>query len=125
MSDIVGIDLGTTNSLIGVMDAGFPVLLADLEGERLLPSVVHFPEAGEALVGRPAARARNLDPGNTISSIKRFIGLRGDEVQPDDRNVGYQLLRAKGQPVSVRARGREYLPEEISALVLRKLKANA
>ncbi len=63
MSLIVGIDLGTTNSLIGAMDAGFPVLLADAEGERLTPSVVHFPESGEPLVGRPAARMRSLGPG--------------------------------------------------------------
>jgi molecular chaperone DnaK len=125
MSDIVGIDLGTTNSLIGIMDAGFPVILADAEGERLLPSVVHFPEAAEPLIGRPAMRARALDPANTIYSIKRFIGLRGDDVSADEIDVAYHLLRAKGQPLRVRVREGSYSPEEISALVLRKLKTNA
>ena len=79
MSLIVGIDLGTTNSLIGAMDAGFPVLLADMDGERLTPSVVHFPENGEPLVGRPAARMRMIDPVNTVYSVKRFIGRRAGE----------------------------------------------
>ncbi len=125
MNGIVGIDLGTTNSLIGIMDAGFPVILADAEGERLLPSVVHFPESGEPLIGRLATRARVLDPAHTISSIKRFIGLRGDDVSVDEIDVAWQLLRAKGQPLRVRLRDHSYSPEEISALVLGKLKANA
>src|SRR3712207_5142462 len=98
MSDIVGIDLGTTNSLIGVMDAGFPILLADSNGERLTPSVVHFPvSGGEPLVGRPAARMRGLDPANTVYSTKRFIGVRGDELRDDDVDVSYELVRAQGQ----------------------------
>src|SRR6187397_3228647 len=76
MNEIVGIDLGTTNSLIGVMEAGFPILIADKNGARLTPSVVHFPAEGEPLVGQPAARMRVLDPARTIYSIKRFMGLR-------------------------------------------------
>ena len=119
---IAGIDLGTTNSLIGVMDAGFPVLLADADGERLTPSVVHFPESGEPLVGRAAARMRALDPTHTVYSIKRFIGRRiGDEA--DD--VSYPLAGQRGAPARVRIREREFSPEEISALILRKLKADA
>ena len=125
MSDIVGIDLGTTNSLIGIVDAGFPILLADADGERLTPSVVHFPATGEPIVGRPAARIRVLDSSNTIYSAKRFIGVRGDELREEDADVPFEIARAKGQPVRVRARGRDHLPEEISALVLRKLKADA
>src|SRR5205085_11695872 len=88
---IVGIDLGTTNSLIGFMEAGFPILLADANGERLTPSVVHFPAAGEPLVGQAAARMRVVDPANTIYSAKRFIGLRGDELRADDAQVAYSL----------------------------------
>ncbi|MGI9086880.1 MAG: Hsp70 family protein [Chthoniobacterales bacterium] len=104
MSDIVGIDLGTTNSLIGILEAGFPLLLADADGQRLTPSVVHISPTGDALVGRPAQRMRALDPANTFSSVKRLIGVRGKKLH---------------------AAGRDYLPEEISAFVLRKLKADA
>ncbi len=119
---IAGIDLGTTNSLIGVMDAGFPVLLADADGERLTPSVVHFPESGEPLVGRAAARMRVLDPAHTVYSIKRFIGRRIGEESDD---VSYALAGQRGAPARVRIREREFSPEEISALILRKLKADA
>ena len=125
MNDIVGIDLGTTNSLIGIMEAGFPLLLADTEGERLTPSVVHFPGDGEPFVGRTAARMRVLNPSNTIYSVKRLIGLRGDELREGDADVGYELKREKGQPVRIRAAGSDYSTEEISAFVLRKLKADA
>jgi len=119
---IVGIDLGTTNSLIGAMDAGFPILLADGDGERLTPSVVHFPASGEPLVGRTATRARVVDPEHTVYSIKRFIGRRVGE-EADD--VSYKLSGEKGAPVRVRMRDRDYTPEEISALVLKKLRADA
>jgi molecular chaperone DnaK len=119
---IVGIDLGTTNSLIGAMDAGFPILLADVDGERLTPSVVHFPVAGEPLVGRPASRMRAVDPQHTVYSIKRFIGRRVGE-EADD--VSYPLAGEKGTPVRVRMRDRDYSPEEISALVLKKLRTDA
>ena len=125
MSDIVGIDLGTTNSLVGVMEAGFPILLADGEGHRLTPSVIHLPESGEALVGRPAARMRVLDPERTIYSIKRFIGLRSQDLGPNDRDVAYQLSANKRGPVRVAIGRRRFLPEEISALVLQKLKQDA
>ncbi|MGI8821252.1 MAG: molecular chaperone DnaK [Chthoniobacterales bacterium] len=125
MSDIVGIDLGTTNSLIGIMEAGFPILLADANGERLTPSVVHFPAKGEPLVGRAAARMRTVDPENTIYSAKRFIGVRGDELREDDAHVSYKLLRGTGHALKMKAGGREVSPEEVSALVLKKLKADA
>ncbi len=122
MSVIVGIDLGTTNSLIGVMEAGFPILLADENGERLTPSVVHFRAAGEPFVGRPAARMRAVDPENTIYSAKRFIGRRTGE-EADD--VAYRLAGERGAPVMIRSRGVDRAPEEIAAEVLKKLRADA
>jgi molecular chaperone DnaK len=122
---IVGIDLGTTNSLIGVLDAGFPILIADANGARLTPSVVHFSTEGEPLVGQTAARMRALKPAQTAYSIKRFIGLRGDELLENDTDVSYGIERRKGQSVRVAANGQSYSPEEISALILQKLKADA
>lgn len=122
MSLIVGIDLGTTNSLIGVMDAGFPVLIADAQGERLTPSVVHFPAVGEPLVGATAQRLRAVEPATTVYSAKRFIGRRIGEVEND---VSYALSGTPGAAVKLRVRDAEYSPEEIAALVLKKLKADA
>ncbi len=119
---ILGIDLGTTNSLIGAMDAGFPILITDAAGERLTPSVVHFPASGEPLIGRAAERMRALDPAHTVYSVKRFIGRRVGEESDD---VSYPLAGARGEPVRIRVRDREFAPEEISALVLGKLKADA
>ena len=125
MDSIVGIDLGTTNSLIGVMEAGFPILIADNNGARLTPSVVHFPAEGEPLVGQPASRMRALKPAETIYSVKRFMGLRGDELLESDVDVSYAIERRKGQPVRIAANGQSFSPEEISAFILRKLKADA
>jgi molecular chaperone DnaK len=122
MSLIVGIDLGTTNSLIGAMEAGFPILLADEEGERLMPSVVHFPAEGAPLVGRPALRRRALDPENTVLSIKRFMGQRAGE-QGDA--VPYRLVGRRGEPIRAMLRGKEHTPEEISALILGEVRARA
>jgi molecular chaperone DnaK len=119
---IVGIDLGTTNSLIGVMEAGFPILLANRDGERLTPSVVYFPAEGEPLVGAPARRIRALEPENTVYSIKRFMGRRAGEEAAD---VPYRLAGRAGTPVRVSIRGREYSPEQISALILGHLKRQA
>ncbi len=122
MSPIVGIDLGTTNSLIGVMDAGFPILIADADGERLTPSVVHFPADGEPVAGRAAGRMRVVAPGETVYSIKRFMGRRAGE-EADD--VSYPLAGKRGQPVRVKIRDAEFSPEQISALILKKLRADA
>ncbi len=94
-------------------------------GERLTPSVVHFPREGEPLVGAAAVRMRVLAPADTIYSAKRFIGLRGDELREGDAQVAYELIRKRGQPVRIRAAAREISPEEVAALVLRKLKADA
>ena len=96
MNEIVGIDLGTTNSLIGVMDAGFPILLVDKNGARLTPSVVHLAADGPPLVGQAAARMRAVKAEQTVYSIKRFMGLRGDELRDRDTDVAYELERANG-----------------------------
>jgi len=125
MSDIVGIDLGTTNSLIGVVDSGFPILFADEEGQRLTPSVVYLPESGEPLVGRPAQRMRVLHPASTVYSVKRFIGRRGDDIQPNESGVSYKLRRTRGEVLGIEIGNRVYPPEEISAFILRKLKSDA
>ncbi len=122
MSDIVGIDLGTTNSLIGVMDAGFPILIADRDGSRLTPSVVYLPETGDPVVGAPADRMRALFPERTFYSIKRLIGRRPGESEKEDfpfavTSQGGRTLLEIGQ--------RLVQPEEISSLVLKKLKAEA
>src|SRR4030095_3360014 len=125
-SPIVGIDLGTTNSLIGAMDAGFPILIADSDGERLTPSVVHFPHDGDPLCGPPsvvhspqygqpraappAARMRAVDPRSTVYSAKRFIGRRVGEESDD---VSYALAGAPGTPVKMRVGLHDYSPEEI------------
>jgi molecular chaperone DnaK len=122
MSLIVGIDLGTTNSLIGAMEAGFPILLADEEGQRLMPSAVHFPAEGEPLVGRAALRMRAVDPQNTVLSIKRFMGQRAGE-QGD--SAPYRLVGRRGEPIRASLRGKEFAPEEISALILGRLRERA
>lgn len=120
---IVGIDLGTTNSLIGAMDSGFPVLIADENGQRLTPSVVHVGEDGETLVGNAAVRMQILKPESTFFSVKRLIGLRSEDA--GDVDVPYDIVRRKGQAVRLRAGKREYAPEDISSLILRKLKGDA
>jgi molecular chaperone DnaK len=125
MNDIVGIDLGTTNSLIGVMDSGFPILIADANGARLTPSVVHFPIDDAPLAGQAAVRMRALKPAQTIYSIKRFIGLRGYEQSENDADVPYAIERRRGKPVRVVANDRPYSPEEVSMRILQKLKADA
>ena len=122
MCDIVGIDLGTTNSLIGVMDAGFPILIADRDGSRLTPSVVYLPETGDPVVGAAADRMRALFPERTFYSIKRLIGRRPGESEKEDfpfavTSQGGRTLLEIGQ--------RLVQPEEISSLVLKKLKAEA
>ncbi len=125
MDDIVGIDLGTTNSLIGILEAGFPILLADAEGDRLTPSVVSFPEHGEPLVGKTAQRMRTMRPGSTVYSVKRFMGLRGEDVAENGSDVAYQIEHLQGHPVTILAGGQHRQPEEISSLILKKLKQDA
>src|SRR5437764_10249976 len=105
------------------MEAGFPILLADENGERLSPSVVHFPEAGEPMVGRTSLRARALAPRTTVYSIKRLMGMRSDEIKT--LKVDYEIAAGEKAFARVCVRHREFSPEELSALILRKLKADA
>jgi len=122
MSRIVGIDLGTTNSLVAMVDAGIPLVLADPEGRRLTPSVVHFPEAGTApIVGQAANRVRVLHPETTVYSVKRFIGRRPDELSAEELSVSYRINRAG----KIELPGRDWTAEEVSAEVLKKLKRDA
>ena len=129
MSRIVGIDLGTTNSLVAAVDSGIPLVIADGNGRRLTPSVVHFSDSGEVIVGDKANRVRVLKPKQTIYSIKRFIGRRAQEITPEERNVGYDLSGVNAGPIQIpiqtSAGNREITPEEISAEVLKKLKRDA
>jgi len=122
MSEIVGIDLGTTNSLIGIMDAGFPILLADEKGLRLTPSVVYFPEAGEPIVGNAANRMRVLEPSRTIYSVKRLIGRRTGEMEKE--SFTYPVISRDGQTI-IDVKGTPYRPEEVSSIILQKLKRDA
>jgi molecular chaperone DnaK len=123
---IVGIDLGTTNSLVATVDSGIPLVLADAEGRRLTPSVVHFPAPGaEALTGQPAARVRVLKPAETVYSVKRFMGRRGDELTAEEQLVTYPVQGTGANPVRIEIHGRAWSPEEISAVILKKLKADA
>ena len=126
MSKIIGIDLGTTNSLVATVDSGIPLVIADREGRRLTPSVVHFPSAdAEPLVGHEANRVRVLKPLETVYSVKRFIGRRGAEILEEEKSVTYPLAGAGAGPVTIPIHGKNFSPEEISAAVLKKLKRDA
>ena len=125
MSRIVGIDLGTTNSLVATVDSGIPLVIADADGQRLTPSVVHFPAPGaEPIVGHKANRVRVLLPEQTAYSVKRFIGRRGNEIAPEELLVTYPVRGAGAGPATIEMHGRSFTPEEISAEVLKKLKAD-
>ncbi len=126
MSKIVGIDLGTTNSLVAAVDSSIPYVIADSEGHRLTPSVVHFPP-GDAtpIVGRDANRVRVLEPAATVYSIKRFMGRRGAEIGREEMLVTYPLKGEGTGPVRVEIHGCLHTPEEISAQILKKLKRDA
>ncbi|MBI1873052.1 MAG: molecular chaperone DnaK [Acidobacteria bacterium] len=125
MSKIIGIDLGTTNSVVAVMEGGEPVVITNPEGSRLTPSVVAFAKTGERLVGQVAKRQAVTNPENTIFSIKRFMGRRHDEVTEEMRMVPYKVIRAANGDVRVQAGGKEHSPPEISTMVLQKLKQAA
>jgi molecular chaperone DnaK len=121
MSKIIGIDLGTTNSVVAVMQGGEPVVIPNQEGGRTTPSVVAITKTGERLVGQVAKRQAITNPENTIYSIKRFMGRRYDEVTEEIKMVPYKVVR-QGDHVAVQAQGKDYTPPEISAMILRKLK---
>jgi molecular chaperone DnaK len=125
MSKIIGIDLGTTNSVVAVMEGGEPVVITNPEGGRLTPSVVAFTKTGERLVGQVAKRQAVTNPENTIFSIKRFMGRKYDEVSEEMKMVPYKVVRAANGDARVEANGKDYSPPEISAMILQKLKQAA
>jgi len=122
---VIGIDLGTTNSVVAVMEGGDPVVITNTEGGRLTPSVVAFSKDGERLVGQVARRQAITNPENTIFSIKRFMGRRYDEVSHEIKLVPFKVVRSGNADARVEARGKQYSPPEISAMVLQKLKESA
>lgn len=122
---IIGIDLGTTNSVVSIMEGGEPRVIANQEGSRTTPSVIAFTAKGETLVGEPAKRQAVTNPQNTIYSIKRFMGRRHKEVESEEKMVPYKVVGAVTDYVKVNVHGKEHTPPEISALVLRKLKEAA
>src|SRR5271163_3060752 len=124
MAKIIGIDLGTTNSCVAVMEGGEPKVIPNEEGGRTTPSVVGFTKTGERLVGQVAKRQAITNPENTIYSIKRFMGRRFDEVQEEIKMVPYKVVKS-GDHVAVLAQGKEYTPPQVSALILQKLKKAA
>jgi molecular chaperone DnaK len=122
---VIGIDLGTTNSVVAVMEGGQPAVIVNQEGSRLTPSVVAFTKDNERLVGQVAKRQAVTNPENTIFSIKRFMGRKHDEVTSEASRVPYKVVRAENGDASQEVRGKRYSPPEISALILRKLKEAA
>jgi molecular chaperone DnaK len=125
MAKVIGIDLGTTNSVVAVMEGGSPVVIPNQEGSRLTPSVVGFTKDGEILVGQVAKRQAITNPENTVFSIKRFMGRRYDEVLQEIKLVPYKVVKASNGDARVEIRGKQYSPPEISAMILRKLKEAA
>ncbi|MFN3374140.1 MAG: Hsp70 family protein, partial [Chloroflexus sp.] len=127
MPKVIGIDLGTTNSVVAVVEGGDVVVIPNAEGARLTPSVVAITKSGERVVGQVARRQAVTNPENTVFSVKRFIGRKFTEpsVQRDKDLVPYQLTAAPNGDVRVLMAGREYAPPEISAMVLQKLRADA
>jgi molecular chaperone DnaK len=126
MSDtIIGIDLGTTNSVVAIMEAGQPKVIPNAEGHRTTPSVVAFASDGERLVGHAAKRQAVTNPARTISSIKRFMGRRHEEVAAEEKLVPYKVVGGPQDPVKVQIDGKAYTPQEISAMILQNLKETA
>jgi molecular chaperone DnaK len=121
-SKIIGIDLGTTNSVVSIMEGGQPKVLINQQGNRTTPSVIGFTEKGEQLVGQPARHQQVTNPRNTVFSIKRFMGRRGAEVQLEQKRVPYTVTGDADELVKVDIRGKSYTPPEISAMILRDLK---
>src|SRR5687767_3860740 len=125
MSKIIGIDLGTTNSVVAVMEGDQPTVIQNAEGSRITPSVVAFSKTGERLVGQVAKRQAVTNPENTIYSIKRFMGRRFDEVNEEMKLVPYKVVRGENADARVEAQGKKQSPPEVSAMILGKLKEAA
>jgi molecular chaperone DnaK len=125
MGKIIGIDLGTTNSCVSVMEGNEPVVIANDEGRRTTPSVVAFLKSGERKVGDPAKRQAITNPQNTISSVKRFMGRQYNEVSEESSHWSYKVVKGDNNTVRIDIDGRMYTPQEISAMVLQKMKKTA
>src|SRR5829696_6050365 len=125
MAKIIGIDLGTTNSVVAIMEGDQPKVLINAQGSRITPSVVAFTEKGERLVGQVAKHQQVTNPKNTIFSIKRFMGRRHNEVAQEEKMVPYEVIGGSEDYVKVRVRGKEYTPEQISSFILQDLKKTA
>ncbi|MBN1339451.1 MAG: Hsp70 family protein, partial [Bacteroidales bacterium] len=125
MGKIIGIDLGTTNSCVAVLEGGEPVVIPNAEGARTTPSMVAFAKNGERLVGAPAKRQAITNPENTIFSIKRFMGRMYDEVKKEISEVPYKVVRGKNNVARVQIEDKQYSPPEISAMILQKMKQTA
>src|SRR5262245_41206418 len=125
MGKIIGIDLGTTNSCVAVMEGGEPVVIPNAEGARTTPSVVAFTKTGERLVGQVAKRQAVTNPKNTIYSIKRFMGRQFSEVAEEAKNVPYTVKAGSNGEAVIEVDGKTYSPPEISAMILQKMKQTA
>ena len=125
MGKTIGIDLGTTNSCMAVLEGGEPTVIENAEGARTTPSVVAFTDGGERLVGAPAKRQAVTNPENTVFSIKRFMGRKEAEVKEEEKIVPFEVVPGPNGDARVKAGGKEYAPPEISAMILQKLKADA
>ncbi len=125
MSKIIGIDLGTTNSVVAIIEGGKPSVISSAEGSRTTPSVVAFTDKNELLVGQVAKRQAVTNPENTVYSIKRFMGRRMEEVSEEMKMVPYRVVAGPGNAVRVRVRGKDYTPEQISANILQKMRQSA
>ena len=125
MAKTIGIDLGTTNSVVAIMEAGQPKVLINSSGSRLTPSIVGFTEKGERLVGQTAKHQQITNPKNTVYSIKRFMGRRHVEVHGEEKMVPYEVVGAEDELVKVKVREKLYTPQEVSAMILQDLKKTA
>jgi molecular chaperone DnaK len=125
MAKIIGIDLGTTNSVVAVMEGDQPKVLINTQGSRLTPSVVGFTEKGERLIGQTAKHQQVTNPKNTVFSIKRFMGRRHSEVAGEEKMVPYEIIGGPEEMVKVRVRGKDYTPEQVSSFILQDLKKTA
>src|SRR5688572_17140939 len=125
MAKIIGIDLGTTNSCVAVMEGDAPKVLINAQGSRITPSVVAFTEKGERLIGQTAKHQQVTNPKNTVFSIKRFMGRRHSEVAQEEKMVPYEITGGPEEFVKVKVRGKEYTPEQVSAFILQDLKKTA
>ena len=125
MGKVIGIDLGTTNSCVAVLEGGKPIVISNNEGGRTTPSMVGFGKAGDRLVGQLAKRQAVTNAENTVYSIKRFIGRRWDDTEEERSRVPYQCVKGRDNTVDVKIREKNYTPQEISAMILQKLKADA